>query len=202
MERFPNFFDKYKLALGLSIIGLILILGGIFASGINNSKPKDLPVGRQDFPKESLVQGEKFISVDISGSIKTPGVYKLKDGDRIEDAIEAAGGFSENANQEYISKYINLAQKLVDGSKVYIPKVGEQIPIRGQAGSVSGVSTASSVNINNATQAELEALPGIGPVTASKIISDRPYQKIEELLSKKVVSKSVFEKIKNSIAVY
>lgn len=194
MERFPNFFDKYKLALGLSIIGLVLILGGIFASGINNSKPKV-------FPKESLIQGEKFISVDISGSIKTPGVYKLNDGDRIEDAIEAAGGFSENANQEYISKYINLAQKLVDGSKVYIPKVGEQIPIRGQAGSVAG-ATITSVNINTATQAELEALPGIGPVTASKIISDRPYQKVEELLSKKIVSKAVFEKIKDQIVVY
>lgn len=196
MERFPNFFDKYKLPLGLSLIGGVLIIGGIFASGINSNKFKE-------FPKESLIAGEKFISVDVSGAVNSSGVYQLKDGDRIEDAIGAAGGFAQDADQEYISKYINLAQKLVDGTKVYVPKNGEQrIPSSAQAGTVSGVSSTATVNINNATQLELEALPGIGPVTASKIISDRPYQKIEELLSKKVVSKSVFEKIKNSITVY
>lgn len=195
MERFPNFFDKYKLPLGLSLIGGVLIIGGIFASGINSNKVRD-------FPKESLVAGEKFISVDISGAVKTSGVYQLNDGDRIEDAIRAAGGFAQDANQEYISKYINLAQKLVDGTKVYIPKTGEQIPSVQQAGSVSGVSTASSVNINTATQVELEALPGIGPVSASKIISDRPYQNTGELLSKKIVGKAVFDKIKDSIVVY
>lgn len=195
MERLINLLDKYKLPLSLSLVGVVLIIGGMVASGISKTKLKD-------YPKESLVQGEKFISIDVSGSVKSPGVYRLKMGSRIEQAVEAAGGFSENANQEYISKYINLAQNLVDGTKVYIPKIGEQGSSSGQAGSVSGESSAASVNINSASQAELEALPGIGPVTASKIISDRPYQSIEELLSKKIVSKSVFEKIKDSIVVY
>lgn len=203
MEKLVNLLDKYKLAFSLSLVGLVLIIGGIFASGLNKSKPKDPSISSgQGFPKESMVQTQKMIAVDVSGSVNKPGVYKLSEGLRIEDAISAAGGISQDASQEYVSKYINMAQKLVDGGKVYIPKEGEQIPSGAQAGSVSGVSATSSVNINTATQLELEALAGIGPVGASKIISDRPYQNVGELLSKKIVSKSVFEKIKNQIVVY
>lgn len=195
MEKLVDFLDKYKLPLSLSLVGLVLITGGVFASGLNKS-------GKREFPKESMVQAQKMVSVDVSGSINKPGVYKLNEGLRIEDAINAAGGISQDASQEYVSKYINMAQKLVDGGKIYIPKEGEQIPSGVQAGSVSGVSTAASVNINTATQLELEALPGIGPVTASKIISDRPYQVVEDLLNKKIVSKATFEKIRDSVVVY
>ena len=72
----------------------------------------------------------------------------------------------------------------------------------GQSVSVAGASTQAQVNINTASQSDLESLPGIGPVTASKIISDRPYQIVEDLVNKKAVSKAVFEKIKDQIVVY
>lgn len=186
--------QKFRLPIALSILGIVLIVGGIFSSGLNKARIKE-------FPKESLVENQKMISVDVSGAVNKPGVYQLKDGSRIEEAIQAAGGFSEIANEEYISKYLNMAQKISDGSKVYVPAVGESGP-NIQSGVVAGSSTQTKVNINTSTQAELEALPGIGPVTASKMISDRPYQTIEELLSKKVVSKSVFEKIKDQIIIY
>ena len=93
-----------------------------------------------------------------------------------------------------------MAQKLVDGTKVYVPAAGEEGVAAGATGS-SGGQTAK-VNINTASQAELEALPGIGAVTASKIISNRPYQQTGELLSKKVVGKSVYDKLKDSLVVY
>ena len=187
--------DRFKLPIGLAVVGVVLIIGGIFASGLQKASPKQ-------FPKESLVETQKIISVDVSGAVKTPGVYKLKDGSRIENAVAAAGGFSEEANQEYISKYLNMAQKLSDGSKIYVPAAGEQAtgPVSGTA--VAGTATSAKVNINTGTQAELEALPGIGPVTASRIISDRPYGAAEELLNKKVINKSVFEKIKDQVVVY
>ncbi len=188
--------DQFKLPIGLSLVGIVLIIGGIFASGLNRSKPKN-------FPKESLVESQRMISVDVSGAVVKPGVYQLKDSSRIEDAVLAAGGFAETANREYISKYLNMAQKLVDGSKVYVLLEGEQVSGAGNGGTVAGVASANAqVNINKATQAELEALPGIGPVTASKIISDRPYQAAEDLLNKKVINKSVFEKIKDQLVVY
>lgn len=185
--------DQFKLPIGLSLVGIVLIIGGIFASGLNRSKPKN-------FPKESLVESQRMISVDVSGAVVKPGVYQLRNGSRIEDAVLAAGGFAETANREYISKYLNMAQKLVDGSKVYVPLEGEQVSGAKNVGTVAGAASANAqVNINIATQAELEALPGIGPVTASKIISDRPYHAAEDLLNKKVVNKSTFEKIKDLI---
>lgn len=192
MENILPFLEKYKLPLALSFLGLVLITGGIFVTGI--SKPKE-------YPKESLVEGSKTVSVDVSGAVKAAGVYKLNDGSRIEDAINAAGGFSQDSDTEYISKYINLAQKLVDGTKIYIPAVGESISAS-QINQVAGTNTSAKININTAAQSELESLAGVGPVTASKIISNRPYQKIEELIDKKVVGKAVFEKIKDSIVVY
>lgn len=197
--------EQFKWPLSLSLVGVVLILGGVFASGLYKSKPRE--TAGQNFPKESLVESQKRLSVDVSGAVKSPGVYQLKDGSRIEDAVTAAGGLAENANKEYVSKYLNLAQKLSDGSKVYVPAEGEQAAGAvgggtGSGGTVAGVIAGAKVNINTATQAEMEALPGIGPVTASKIISDRPYQVVGDLLDKKVVSKAVFEKIKDQLVIY
>ncbi len=199
-DSFLNLLEKFKLPILLSILGIVLIIGGIFASGLNK---KDTSArSGQDFPKESLVQGQKMISVDVSGAVKNPGVYQLKEGARIEDSIKVSGGFSENVNSRYVSKNLNMAQKLVDGSKVYVPFEGESQggSLGNQGGVVAGVQSA--ININTASQSELESLPGIGPVTATKIISGRPYQTIEELLSKKAVSNSVFGKIKDQIVIY
>jgi len=189
-DNFKNITTRFKLPIALSFLGIILIIGGIFTSGLNKQKPKD-------FPKESLVESQKLISVDVSGAVSKPGVYQLKDGSRIEEAISAANGFSKTANKEYISKYLNMAQKLSDGSKIYVPIVGDNAPPP-----VGSTSIQSKVNINTASQSELEALPDIGPVTATKIISARPYQALEELTSKKVVNKTVYEKIKDVIVVY
>jgi len=199
-----NLFEKileFKLPIALSILGLVLIIGGVVSSGLN----RDPSTGSgQGFPKESIVQAQKSISVDVSGAVNTPGVYKLNDGDRIEEAIKLAGGFSKEANSEYISKNLNLAQKLIDGTKIYIPFEGSTPP-SGSAdyGQVSGAAIViGKININTASQSELEALSGVGPVTASKIISARPYSTVEELISKKAVGKAVYEKIKDSVVVY
>lgn len=193
MEKYLPFLDHYKLPIALVVLGLFLILGSIFASGFTKSS--------KEFPRESLVNTPKKISVDVSGAVNKPGVYEVLEDGRVEDAINAAGGFAEPANSEYISKYLNLAQRLVDGTKVYVPFEGETMP-SGGGGTVAGTAVSSKVNINSASQSELEALPGIGPVTASKIISGRPYQKIEDLLGNKIVGKAIFEKIKNQLVVY
>lgn len=186
--------DKFKLPIGLSVIGLVLIIGGIFSSGLHKQTAKE-------YPKASLIDSQKLISVDVSGAVINPGVYQIKDGSRIEEVIKAAGGFTEQANKEYISKYLNMAQKVSDGSKLYVPFEGEQTG-GPQVGGVARVTSQSQVNINTASQAEIEALPGIGLITASKIIAGRPYQTVEELQSKKIVSKAVFEKIKDMVVVY
>ncbi len=199
--------EKFKLPIALSIMGIVLIVGGVLASGLTErvpsfgSKAKPKEPASSSFPKESLVQ-PKTLSVDVSGAVNKPGVYQLKEGSLIQNAIAMAGGFADSASKEYISKTLNLAQKLSDGSKIYIPLEGEQVSAPQSSGAVAGASTQAQVNINTASESDLDALPGIGPVTASKIISSRPYQTIDDLVAKKVVSASVFAKIKDQITTY
>jgi len=88
-----------------------------------------------------------------------------------------------------------LAQKLTDGAKIFIPAVGENSQTDNQA--VEG-----KININTASEAALDMLWGIGPATAQKVISGRPYQKTEDLLNKKIVKTNVWEEIKDKISVY
>jgi len=135
------------------------------------------------------------IVVDVGGAVLKPGLYKLSGEARVADAVTAAGGLSSNAD----SKQVNLAAKVSDGQKVYVPDKFQIANSKSQTGEVAGANTSELISINLATAAELDTLPGIGPVTASKIISLRPYSSIDELLSKKAVSSSVFEKIKDKI---
>jgi len=133
--------------------------------------------------------------VEISGEIQKPGVYNLTSGSRINDLLIAAGGLSVNADRDWVVKNVNLAQKLTDGAKIFIPAVGENSQTDNQA--VEG-----KININTASEAELDMLWGIGPATAQKVISGRPYQKTEDLLNKKIVKTNVWEEIKDKISVY
>ena len=194
MDVFKEYFEQYKIPIALCLVGIVLIIGGV----VTSSKPQ------KDFssPSESIVDSNSQITIDVSGAVKTPGIYKLQQGSRLQDAILAAGGFTDNANSEFVSKYLNLAQKASDGSKLYIPFKGEKDTDLAVSSEIAGVSSQGQININSASQEALEALPGIGPVTAGKIVSNRPYQSIEELLSKKVVGKATFDKIKSSLVVY
>ncbi|MDO8498949.1 MAG: helix-hairpin-helix domain-containing protein [bacterium] len=190
--RVNDFLSRYKLPLIMGLVGLVLLVGGMFSSGIFN----------KTFVKQSKYSAQPSaspsqIKVDVSGSVLSPGVYSLPSGARVEEAIRAAGGVTEGADLTYFSKSINLAQKVTDGMKVYVPRAQE-------AGS-SGTTLAaenSLINVNTATLEQLDKLSGVGAVTAQKIVDKRPYGTIEELLTKKVVSKSVYDKIKDQVSVW
>ena|SRR3989344_3626673 len=142
---------------------------------------------------DSESAGEIIVHVD--GAVTRPGVYKLKADSRVNDAINAAGGLSGSADQSKI----NLAAKITDGQKIYVPKIGESTTSIKGSTSTTG-TTSEVINVNTASESELDKLPGVGPVTAAKIIASRPYSSLEELLTKKAVSSSVYEKIKGLIA--
>ncbi len=110
---------------------------------------------------------------------------------RVQDALIAAGGLSANADREWVIKNLNQAQKLVDAAKIYIPLVGEKTQ--------TATINTGLISLNNAAQAELESLEGIGPVTAKKIIDGRPYSSTEEICTRKIISKAVCDKIKEKI---
>ena len=148
-------------------------------------------------------QAAQVLSVDVSGAVEKPGVYKLSSNSRIQDALVEAGGLSYEADRDWVAKHTNLAAKLIDGTKVYIPSKEEVNQTRADPNQIlSSIVSVQGININTASEAELDQLPGIGEVTAQKIINQRPYTEINELLSKKIVNQSTFNKIKEQIFVY
>lgn len=199
MERLDQLLQLYKIPLVLSFIGVVLIIGGLYLSTPTQTAKK--------YPSKSIITSTEpnpnlnsTIKVDISGAVIKTGVYTLASDSRVEDAIKLAGGFNDLANQEYLQKTLNLSQKLTDGMKIYIPFKGEKLPLTPQTTVLSTQSTTNSlIGINTASQSQLEALSGIGPATAQKIIDKRPYISLEELYLKKAISKTLFEKIKISI---
>lgn len=196
-DRLLNFVRANLLILALFSVGVILLgIGLIQLFGSRQTQIK--------FEEAGLVEGVKneAIKIDVGGAVLKPGVYELPADARIQDVLVAAGGLSPDADRQYIEKAVNLAQKVTDGAKIYIPSKGESLG--GSGGSVfSGTNTTTSatglISINNASSAELDKLPGIGPVTAGKIIGGRPYGSVQELLDKGAVGKAAFEKIKDLI---
>lgn len=166
-------------------------------TGISESEP--------GFSKDE----EILIKVDVSGAVNSPGVCELSEGARIEDAIGQSGGFSDEADREWVSKNLNLAAKLFDGDKLYIPKKGEVVGatvVGGGALSAGSQKPAVGglININTASQSELESLDGIGPSIAQKIIAYRsgnPFDNIEEIMEVKGIATGKFEGIKDRITV-
>ena len=135
--------------------------------------------------------------VDVAGAVVRPGLHRLRAGDRVGDAIEAAGGFAPRADLAASSQILNLALALDDGAKVLVPELGIDRPA-----TVAAAVDDGRIDLNRASQSELESLPGIGPVTASKIIDARQDQRfggIRELRSRGLVGESVYEDIKGQI---
>ena len=142
------------------------------------------------------------IKVDVEGAVARPGIYELAVGSRMEDLLTKAGGLSAEADREWVAKSLNRAQKLTDGAKVYVPKQNERVESREGKSGVAGSSITGKINVNTASASELDKLWGVGPATAQKIIENRPYQTVEELLSKKVLKKNVYERIFDELDVW
>jgi competence protein ComEA len=212
-EKYSPVLRKYWFPLALGLVGLIFLVYGMIGFLGKGTDDEDILF---DMPEQSATASAKqrTLMVDVEGAVFKPGVYELAEGSRIQDALIAAGGMSGEADRELVSKRLNLASKVVDGGKIYIPFVGEdgQVPGQQEAQGVEGDSgqagvtggsgmTGRLVDINSASESELESLPGVGPVTAGKIIDGRRYQTIDELVSKRVVGASLFGKIKDRITV-
>lgn len=137
------------------------------------------------------------IVVDVGGAVVEPGVHELPAGARIADAIDAAGGFGPDADLDATSE-LNLAQPLVDGQQIRVPRLGD-----GVAAAPSGVPAAGGgggglVDINTATPEELEALPGIGAVTVQKIVAARqeqPFTSLQDMVDRGIIHRGQLEDI-------
>lgn len=189
---------KYWLPVALFLVGMIFFIYGLISFFGLASKPQTVTF-KSDSTAVSSPKIQDLIQIDIEGAVVSSGVYKLPQESIIKDALVSSGGLSIDADRDYVSKNINLAGKLYDGAKIYVPKVGEN-PVAVQTSDTT--DQQGLININTASADALDALPGVGPVTTEKIINGRPYAKPNDLLDKKVVSAKVFSQIKDKISIY
>ena len=203
-ERISETLSIFKLPLILASIGILLTVFSLILIFKPSSKSEGIV-----FSTDASSSAKTKIRVDVVGSLNKPGVYEFIEGDRVSDAISVAGGLRDEADRDWIEKNINRAAKLVDGGKIYIPSTKDSvegkiqnpnIKNQNEGSNLLGVTTGF-ININSASQSELEALPGVGPVTAGKIISGRPYQTIDELKTKNSVGNALFDKIKDKLSI-
>ncbi|KKT98280.1 MAG: Late competence protein comEA [Candidatus Collierbacteria bacterium GW2011_GWC2_45_15] len=181
------------LLIAIMLFGGFLVFTGLFR-GILESRQVQVEYIEND---EEIFEDK--IIVDVEGGVINPGVYELSSGSRIKDAIVAAGGISSDANRETFVKLFNLAQLLKDGQKIYVPLASES---NTGVGYDEHKNADRVININEASEQELDTLEGIGPARAMAIIQGRPYSEVDELVGKGVLSSSILEKIRLKIIVY
>jgi competence protein ComEA len=150
---------------GAAAAAVVLVLLAVRHLGGGSAAPAATPVQPVARPKASA---PKLLVVDVAGAVRHPGLYRLRSGSRIDDAIASAGGPTAKAQLDTV----NLAAPVADGEQIVVPRRG--VAGAGAAGSpTAGSSPSAPLDLNSATLEQLENLPGIGPVTAQKILDYR-----------------------------
>jgi competence protein ComEA len=212
------------LALAGGTLAVLLVLGAMLLEASGPRTGFEVLAGTREPGGPDLLPGagghaapagpfaeDDVIVVDVSGAVAQPGVRRLRAGDRVGDAIAAAGGFGPRADLGAAARSLNLAERLQDGQKVLVPALGEAhagplgggAPDDGASGA-GGPGGTGLVDLNRASRAELESLPGIGPVTAGRILDARAaaaFGSVDELRARGLVGQSVFERVRPLVTV-
>lgn len=201
---------KVVVFVSLAFLGIFAVVGFLQLQTPSSITVHTADVSESENSDSSKDDEQNTIMVDVSGQVLNPGMYKLflKD-PRVNDAIEASGGLLEDADRESI----NLAQKVEDGEKIYIPKIGE-IPAESTSQKTTNTSTGPDsetekksglVNINTASAEELQTLSGIGEATAQAIIKDREqngrFKSKQDIMRVSGIGEKKYAKIESSICV-
>lgn len=200
-----SFRPRELVALTVVVLAIVLGAGVAFVRALPRGAAASPPV--QALPSEAASPSPvPPVVVYVAGAVVRPGVYELAAGSRVVDALRAAGGLAPSADPSTL----NLAQRLADGERIYVPRRGETPP-PAQGGSGGGSPQGSSsiggkVNINAATVAELDAqLPGVGPVLAQRIVDYRtahgPFRDVRDLLKVEGIGQKKFDSLKDYVTV-
>ena len=205
------FFDEWKekweswsLTVKGAVIGGVLLLlvgiGGLFSK--KEETVEDVTVVETTMLAEKTevsTRQEAVIFVDIKGAVKNPGVYQMKSGDRVKDALDAAGGLTDEAD----SQKVNLAQRVEDQMVIVVPKVGEEATEMPAGVTSKEAAKDGKVNINTATVEELKTLKGVGEKKAEAIIEYRKkngsFKTKEDLMKVRGIGKKLFESFQERI---
>ena len=187
-------------ALLIGAVAVILVIGGGATPSIEGPE-----TAYGTFASQEPAVAGGVIVVDIAGAVAAPGVYHLPAGSRIGDAIDAAGGFGPRVDAERVASELNLAAPLTDGAQVRVPSRDDPSPAPaagGSGGSGGGSGGGGLIDLNSATQEQLESLPGIGPVTAGRIIEARAearFASVDDLRDRGLVGEKTFEAIRDLV---
>lgn len=181
--RLPLLVGVTALAVLVLVGVVVLLLDSFGASGVNVVPATAEQSSAAQVPADEPVE---LVFVHVGGAVASPGVYELPKDSRVIDAVEAAGGFTEAA----VSDALNLARVLADGEQIVVPdaqalEATSQEGAQTQSGTAAAIQPAGKININTASEADLDTLPGVGPSTAQKIVADReangPFATCEDL---------------------
>ena len=215
MEAIIEKIKEYKII--VICAGLGLALGGFFLLKPSTQKPvtetnlqAEVAAVSKDSSSEKEIKKEEkeespeqdLITVDVKGAVKSPGIYDLPVGSRVHDAVQKAGGLTDEAD----SKSLNLAQKISDEALVYVPTKGEEVASQ-QTGSGTTASTSKDkkVNLNKASLEELKQVKGLGGKRAQDIIDHREangkFKSVDELKKVSGIGAKTIEKLKDYVTV-
>ncbi|HEX5015745.1 MAG TPA: ComEA family DNA-binding protein [Candidatus Limnocylindrales bacterium] len=199
----PRLLAGVAAAVGLAIAAFL-----VAATGPSGSVAID---GGSTFSSDGPVAGSSAgavggeIVVDVQGAVVNPGIQRLVPGSRVGDAIASAGGFTPRVDAARAAAELNLATVVSDGDRIVVPARGDPPPAGGGSGAGgSGAGGGGLVNVNTASASELDALPGVGPVTAQKIIdarAEKPFATVDELKERKVLGAAAFDKLRDLVTV-
>ena len=215
MEAIIEKIKEYKIIVICAVLGLAL--GGFFLlkpSSQTSVKETNLQaevaaVSKDSSSEKEVKKEEKeespeqdLITVDVKGAVKSPGIYDLPVGSRVHDAVQKAGGLTEQAD----SKSLNLAQKVSDEALVYVPSKGEEAASQQAAsGTTPSSSKEKKVNLNRASLEELKQVKGLGGKRAQDIIDHREangkFKSVEELKKVSGIGAKTIEKLKDYVTV-
>ena len=214
MEAIIEKIKEYKII--VICTGLGLLVGGFFLLKPDSQTPvketnlqAEVAAVSKDSSTEKEAKEEKeepveqdLITVDVKGAVKAPGIYDLPVGSRVNDAVQKAGGLTEQAD----SKSLNLAQKISDEALVYVPTKGEEAASQQTAsGTPSSTSKDKKVNLNKASLEELKQVKGLGGKRAQDIIDHREangkFKSVDELKNVSGIGAKTIEKLKDYVTV-
>lgn len=191
--------SRGELAL-LVVLGVAIVGSGLFVL-MRTSDPPAPPVQKVREPAEARPEPSPepgVLVVHVAGRVAKPGVYRLTEGSRVQDALMAAGGPTPEADVDAL----NLASLVADGQKVFLPEPGEALPPDQGPSSLSG-APAGKVNLNTADRETLESLPSVGPVKAGRIISHReangPFTSPRQIMEVSGFGPKTYESLKDLI---
>jgi competence protein ComEA len=197
----------------IALVALAALVGGGFvwaratprldaAAGQEAVAPSDQTLPRAAPDTSATAAPADEVAVHVAGRVRRPGLVRLPAGSRVQDAIRAAGGVTSGADLNAI----NLARKLTDGEQIRVPAPGDPAPPPDAASppGSSGATPSAPLDLNTATAEQLDTLPGVGEVTAGRIVTYRsahPFTTVDELLEVPGIGQRRFEQLKDLVTV-